>query len=261
MRILSVESDHAEAQSIELQLTAKNFNVYGTDLGSEGVDLGKLYDYDAILVDLNLIDMTGFDVIRNLRAAKVNCAIIVVSERGGIADKVKALNIGADDFITKPFDIAELTARIHAVVRRRKGHATSVVTIKNLTIDFVLGQVTANGTRINLTRKEYAMLELLALRKNNTISKDAFLNHLYGGMDEPQLKIIDVFLCNLRKKLRAHNVDYIETNWGSGYVLRDPVVTAPSIAPELSAMVENPPWRVPELIEQDRVNAPPLAPV
>src|SRR6266498_2280334 len=165
MRVLLIEDDRATAQSIELMLKSESFNVYTTDLGEEGVDLGKLYDYDIILLDLNLPDMSGYEVLRSLRVSKVKTPILL------------------------------------------------------------------------LTGKEYQMLELLSLRKGTTLTKEMFLNHLYGGMDEPELKIIDVFICKLRKKLAnaSEGRNFIETVWGRGYVLRDPeesseTVTEPQAA-------------------------------
>jgi len=115
------------AQSIELMLKSESFNVYTTDLGEEGVDLGKLYDYDIILLDLNLPDMSGYDVLKQLRVSKIKTPILILSGLAGIEDKVKGLGVGADDYMTKPFHKDELVARIHAIVRRSKGHAQSVI--------------------------------------------------------------------------------------------------------------------------------------
>ncbi|MFZ5615806.1 MAG: response regulator transcription factor CtrA [Pseudomonadota bacterium] len=224
MRVLLIEDDGATAQSIELMLKSDGFNVYTTDLGEEGVDLGKVYDYDIILLDLNLPDMTGFDVLKSLRVAKVNTPILILTGQGDIETKVRGLGFGADDYMTKPFHKDELVARIHAIVRRSKGHSQSVITTGNLTVNLDAKTVEVAGQRVHLTGKEYQMLELLSLRKGTTLTKEMFLNHLYGGMDEPELKIIDVFICKLRKKLAAATSGdhYIETVWGRGYVLRDP---------------------------------------
>ncbi|MEM8934801.1 MAG: response regulator transcription factor [Pseudomonadota bacterium] len=224
MRVLLIEDDGATAQSIELMLKSDGFNVYTTDLGEEGVDLGKVYDYDIILLDLNLPDMTGFDVLKSLRVSKVNTPILILTGQGDIETKVRGLGFGADDYMTKPFHKDELVARIHAIVRRSKGHSQSVITTGSLTVNLDAKTVEVAGQRVHLTGKEYQMLELLSLRKGTTLTKEMFLNHLYGGMDEPELKIIDVFICKLRKKLAAatSGEHYIETVWGRGYVLRDP---------------------------------------
>lgn len=235
MRILLIEDDAPTAQSMELMFRSESFNVYTTDLGEEGLDLAKLYDYDCITLDLNLPDMSGYDVLKRMRLAKVKTPVIIVSGLAGIGDKVKGLGIGADDYVTKPFHKDELIARIHAVVRRSKGHAESLVTIGPLCVNFDTKTVTVLGKPVHLTGKEYAMLELMALRQGTLITKEMFLNHLYGGMDEPEIKIIDVFICKLRKKLPPN---LIETVWGRGYVLRDgdrealPSVASAPIAPD-----------------------------
>jgi two-component system cell cycle response regulator CtrA len=216
MRVLLIEDDGATAQSIELMLKSESFNVYATDLGEEGVDLGKL--------DLNLPDMSGFEVLRSLRVAKVKTPILILSGLAGIEDKVKGLGFGADDYMTKPFHKDELIARIHAIVRRSKGHAQSVIQTGELVVNLDTKTVEVSAQRVHLTGKEYQMLELLSLRKGTTLTKEMFLNHLYGGMDEPELKIIDVFICKLRKKLAnaSSGKNFIETVWGRGYVLREP---------------------------------------
>ena len=224
MRVLLIEDDPTTAKSIELMLGTEGFNVYTTDLGEEGLDLGKLYDYDIILLDLNLPDMHGYDVLKKLRTAKVSTPVLILSGIGEMDSKVRALGFGADDYVTKPFHRDELVARIHAIVRRSKGHSQSVIRTGKLAVNLDAKTVEVDGSRVHLTGKEYAMLELLSLRKGTTLTKEMFLNHLYGGMDEPELKIIDVFICKLRKKLSlaCGGANYIETVWGRGYVLRDP---------------------------------------
>ena len=224
MRVLLIEDDSAMARSIELMLRSEGFNVYTTDLGEEGIDLGKLYDYDIIVLDLQLPDMSGFEVLKSLRVAKVQTPVLILSGNAIVEAKVKALGFGADDYMTKPFHKDELIARIHAIVRRSKGHAQSVIQTGDLVVNLDTKTVEVGGQRVHLTGKEYQMLELLALRKGTTLTKEMFLNHLYGGMDEPELKIIDVFICKLRKKLAnaSEGRNFIETVWGRGYVLRDP---------------------------------------
>ena len=224
MRVLLVEDDASMAKSIELMLGSEGFNVYTTDLGEEGLDLGKIYDYDLILLDLNLPDMSGFDVLKKLRMARIQTPVFILSGMKDIADKVKAFGFGADDYMTKPCEKEELIARIYAVVRRSKGHAESMVYTGKLKINLDAKTVETDGRPIHLTSKEYQMLEILSLRKGTTLTKEMFLNHLYGGVDEPELKIIDVFICKLRKKLAnaTGGDNYIETVWGRGYVLRDP---------------------------------------
>jgi two-component system cell cycle response regulator CtrA len=225
MRVLLVEDDGATSQSIELMLKSEGFNVYTTDLGEEGVDLGKLYDYDIILLDLNLPDMSGFEVLRSLRVSKVKTPILILSGLAGTEDKVKGFGFGADDYMTKPFHKGELVARIQAIVRRSKGHAQSVIQTGDLMVDLDTKTVKVNAAPVYLTVKEYQILELLSLRKGTTLTKEMFLNHLYGGMDEPELKIVDVFICKIRRKLAnaSGGKNYIETIWGRGYTLREPM--------------------------------------
>jgi two-component system, cell cycle response regulator CtrA len=224
VRILLVEDDPTTSKSIEMMLQNANLNVYATDLGEEGIDLAKLYDYDLILLDLNLPDMNGHEVLRQLRVAKVETPILILSGMDDTESKLKGFGFGADDYMTKPFNRQELIARIHAIVRRSKGHAQSVITTGKFTVNLDTKTVEVDNRPVHLTGKEYQMLELLSLRKGTTLTKEMFLNHLYGGMDEPELKIIDVFICKLRKKLSeaTGGENYIETVWGRGYVLRDP---------------------------------------
>ena len=219
MRVLLVEDDPTTSKSIELML-----NVYATDLGEEGIDLAKLYDYDLILLDLNLPDMNGHDVLRQLRLSRIETPILILTGADDTDNKIKGFGFGADDYLTKPFHREELVARIHAIIRRSKGHSQSVIHTGRIAVNLDAKTVEADGQPVHLTGKEYQMLELLSLRKGTTLTKEMFLNHLYGGMDEPELKIIDVFICKLRKKLsRATGGEsYIETVWGRGYVLRDP---------------------------------------
>jgi two-component system cell cycle response regulator CtrA len=223
MRVLLIEDDSATAQSIELMLKSERFTVYTTDLGEEGIDLGKIYDYDIILLDLNLPDMSGFDVLRKLRVSKVKSPVLILSGLADVEDKTKGLGFGADDYMTKPFHKDELVARIHAIVRRSRGHARSVINTDDLYVYLDRKTVEINSVRVHLTGKEYQMLELLALRKGTTLTKEMFLSQLYGGMDEPEIKIIDVFVCKLRKKLAnaSGGKQYIETVWGRGYVMRE----------------------------------------
>ena len=224
MRVLLVEDDPSTAKSIELMLSHANLNVYTTDLGEEGIDLAKLYDYDLILLDINLPDMNGHEVLRQLRLSRIETPILILSGEDGTESKLKGFGFGADDYMTKPFHREELVARIHAIIRRSKGHAQSIIKTGAIAVNLDAKTVEVEGSPVHLTGKEYQMLELLSLRKGTTLTKEMFLNHLYGGMDEPELKIIDVFICKLRKKLSeaTGGDNHIETVWGRGYVLRDP---------------------------------------
>ena len=225
MRILLIEDDPSTAESIELMLKKADLNTYVTDSGEEGIELAKLYDYDLIILDLSLPDIDGYEVLRKLRMAKIETPTLILSGFDAMEKKIKGFGHGADDYLTKPFNREELVARIHAIVRRSKGHAQSVIRTGKIAVNLDAKTVEAGGHPVHLTGKEYQMLELLSLRKGSTLTKEMFLNHLYGGMDEPEVKIIDVFICKLRKKLATATggANYIETVWGRGYVLRDPV--------------------------------------
>jgi len=239
MQVLLIEDDSATAQSIELMLESDGFHVFTTDSGEEGVDLGIHYEYDIILLDIGLPDMSGYEVLKSLRVSKIKTPVLILSGHNGIDDKVKGLGFGADDYMTKPFHKDELVARMNAIIRRSKGHAQSIIKTGLLSVNFDAKTVEVDGQPVHLTGKEYQMLELLSMRKGTTLTKEMFLNHLYGGMDEPELKIIDVFICKLRKKIKKaiqasmgikndkdmpdlERNGYVETVWGRGYVLRDP---------------------------------------
>ncbi|MBI1275502.1 response regulator [bacterium] len=234
MRVLLVEDDPSTAKAIELSLASEGIICDTTEFGEEGLEIGKLYDYDIIVLDLMLPDIDGYEVLRRLRAAKVTTPILILSGLSGPDNKIKGLGFGADDYITKPFNKGELIARIQAIVRRSKGHAESVIRTGKLAVNLDTRSVEVDGKALHLTSKEYAILELLSLRKGTTLTKEMFLNHLYGGIDEPELKIIDVFICKLRKKLASYTngENYIETVWGRGYVLKDPPQSAEEKAQE-----------------------------
>ncbi|MDF1793701.1 MAG: response regulator transcription factor [Thalassobaculaceae bacterium] len=225
MRILLVEDEDAVARSIELMLTAEGWVVDRAEAGEDGLEIGKLYDYDIILLDLMLPDMDGYDVLKRLRQARVKTPILILSGLSELDAKIKGLGYGADDYVTKPFDRRELVARIQAIVRRSMGHSESIISTGKLQVNLDSRSVEVESQPLHLTGKEYGILELLSLRKGTTLTKEMFLNHLYNGMDEPELKIIDVFICKLRKKLSnaTGGDNYIETVWGRGYVLRDPL--------------------------------------
>ena len=224
MHVLLVEDDPSTQKSVKMMLESANMVVDTTDMGEDGLEIGKLYDYDIIVLDIMLPDMDGFEVLRRLRDSRVNTPVLILSGLGESESKVKGLGSGADDYLTKPFNKEELMARIQAIVRRSQGHAQSIIETGRLMVNLDTRTVEVDGQPIHLTGKEYGILELLSLRKGTTLTKEMFLNHLYNGMDEPELKIIDVFICKLRKKLSTATggENYIETVWGRGYVLRDP---------------------------------------
>jgi two-component system cell cycle response regulator CtrA len=223
MHILLVEDNESTARTLELVLTSEGHNVSITSSGEEAIELADLYDYDAILLDLDLDDISGFEALRALRMKKLATPVIILTGSAEAESKVQALGSGADDYVTKPFHRGELMARINAVVRRSRGHAESIIQTGKIALNLSTRQVEVDGTAIHLTPSEYKMLELLSLRKNTVLTKEACLNHLYNGISEPEIKIIDVFICKLRKKIAAASGGdaQIETVWGGGYMLRD----------------------------------------
>ena len=223
MRVLLVEDDLVAARSVSLMLKAGGFVVDQADSGEDAVDLVRHYDYDVVVLDLMLPDMEGYDVVRRMRAARLETPVLILSGINRPQARVKAFGVGADDFITKPFDGAELIARLQAIVRRSKGYSQPQLRVGNLVLNLDSREVLVGSRKVHLTGKEYAILELLVLRKGMVLTKEAFLNHLYGGMDEPEMKIIDVFICKLRKKLVSAGADnLIGTVWGRGYMIREP---------------------------------------
>ncbi|MBO7257856.1 MAG: response regulator transcription factor [Alphaproteobacteria bacterium] len=223
MRVLLIEDDKTIGQNIAMVLNKEGMVVDTSYLGEDGLEMAKLYEYDIIIVDLMLPGIDGYDVVRSLRATRNNTPIMILSGLSGSDKKVKGLGFGADDYLTKPFDRSELIARVNALVRRSKGLADPIVRTGAMEINLNSKIVTIDGKVLHLTSKEYALVELLGMRKGTTINKEQFLNHLYGGMDEPEMKIIDVFLCKIRRKIEklSGGEEYIETVWGRGYILKD----------------------------------------
>ncbi len=231
MRVLLAENDVTAARGISLILKSAGFTVDHTDQGREALEMVRRYDYDLILLDLMLPDLEGYEVVRRLRAARLATPVIVLSALCRPQAKVRAFAVGADDFITKPFDHAELVARMQAILRRSKGYSEPTLRVGPLQLNLDSREVSVEGKPVHLTGKEYAILELLVLRKGMVLTKDAFLNHLYGGMDEPEMKIIDVFVCKLRKKLQSAGAGHlISTVWGRGYMLREEAARASSMS-------------------------------
>ncbi len=222
MRVLLVEDDISAARGLTLALKSAGAVVDGAETGEEALELARHYEYDIVLLDVLLPDIEGFEVIRRLRAAKVEVPILIVSGLSRPQAKVKGFGVGADDFLTKPFDRDELLARVQAIIRRSRGFSQSLLQVGALRLNLESREVYAHDEMVRLTGKEYEILELMMLRKGIVLTKETFLNHLYGGMDEPEIKIIDVFICKLRKKLSQVGINnIIGTVWGRGYMVRD----------------------------------------
>jgi len=246
MRVLLVEADLVAAQGLGRILRGAGFMVDCTDLGEDALEMLRHYDYDLALIDLTLPDMEGVELLRRMRQARLAVPALALCGSAQPSARIRAFAAGADDVMSKPYDHDELLARLQAILRRSKGYSAPVVRIGNLQLNLDSREVSVEGQLVRLTGKEYAILELLVLRKGMVLTKDAFLNHLYGGLDEPEMKIIDVFICKLRKKLQIAGAgNLIGTVWGRGYMLRED--HAADVAAELvdeAALLSRPILRV-----------------
>ncbi len=224
MRVLLVEDDAAMAKSIETMLKGQSYACDVVDCAEDALDLARLYEYDILILDLMLPDSDGYAVLRHLRNAGIRTPVVILSGLSGMDERIKGLNQGADDYLTKPVDNRELLARLQTIVRRSRGHSQSVIQTGKIRLNLNARTVHVDGRFVHMTPREYGLLELLSLRKGYSLTKETMLDHLYVDMDEPQPKIIDVFVCKLRQKIaNATGGDsYIHTVWGHGYMLCDP---------------------------------------
>ena len=221
MRVLLVDDDVSSASLLKIAVQPENMIVERIDAGMHALEMVKCYDFDVMILEQDMPDIEGDKLVSRMRGADINLPVMMLSRIADKAAKIAALNAGADDYMTKPFDREELIVRLRTIIRRSKGHAGSVIRIGRLAVDLSAKTVEIDGKPLKATAKEYGILELLALRRGMTLTKENFLDHLYGGMDEPEQKIIDVFICKLRKKIAAATGDQnaIRTIWGRGYVL------------------------------------------
>lgn len=225
MRVLLADGDVSFVNNFMFVLREGGYTVDCVKTEDEILEYARLYDYDLIVLDLILKQGDGIGALHRLRTSGYKTPVIVASVLGEMETKVEALNMGADDFLQKPFHMREFMARAQAVTRRSQGHAASSIDVGRLQIDLRRGIALVDRKPLDLTNKEYAVLELMATRKGMLITKQLFLNHLYNGPDEPEPKVLDVFICRLRKKISlfAGGDNFIHTVWGRGYVLRDPM--------------------------------------
>jgi two-component system cell cycle response regulator CtrA len=251
MRILLVENDVIAARGTTKVLNAIGNVIDQADTGEEALERVQHGNYDIIILALLLPDIQGFEVIRRLRAARNDTPILILSGLNQAGAQAKALGLGADGFVTKPFDRAELLARIHAIVRRGKGRDNFSLEIGPVLLNTRNREVTIERRTVSLTGREYDILEALMMRKGVVLTKEALLNQLYGGRDEPEMKIIGVFVCKLRKKLAEAGVhNMISTAWGCGYAIHEPDATRHV---ELSRTAI--PQGVPAWLETDQMSA------
>lgn len=221
MRVLVVDDDMQTSKGLRDFFRSKGAAIDLAETGEDALDLARHYEYDLILLDVLLPDMEGYDVLRKLRSAKIGTPVLMMSGLARAQAKIKGLELGADDYITKPYEREEVLARANAVIRRSRGYSHNVISAGRLQINIESMEVSVDKKIVHLTGKEYSILELLVLRKGIALTKEIFLNHLYGGLDEPDGKIIDVFICKLRKKLSSVGLnDLITTVWGKGYMIK-----------------------------------------
>ena len=224
MRVLLADKDKAFCQGLSFFLKSKKAIVDLVYSAEDAEEMVHLYEYDAIISGLLFSDKSGTELLKRLRNNGVNTPFIVLSAVSSVAKKIECFDLGADDYITRPCDKNELVARLRAIVRRSRGYGQAIVNVGEMTLNLGTKVVKIGNKTLNLTGKEYALLELLALRKGMIVSKEQFLNHLYGGTDEePEMKIIDVFLCRIRTKIKrlSGGKDYVQTVWGRGYILQE----------------------------------------
>lgn len=222
MRLIIIDKDKTLNQNLAFFFKNKGFVVDSAYSGEDGLELTHLYEYDVLMLSYHLPDMSGLDLLKRLRTANLQAPILIYSINSSVSVKIDCLTHGADDYVVKPCDKGELLARLKALVRRSRGYAHPIIHIGDMSVNLDAKQVKIKDTPLPLTGKEYALIELLALKQGSTVSKEQFLNHLYGGMDEPELKIIDVFLFRIRDKIKqiAGSTTYIQTVWGRGYILK-----------------------------------------
>jgi two-component system cell cycle response regulator CtrA len=219
-RLLLVEDDRLLSDVLARMLEGAGYTVYVTALGEDALELARAYRFDAVLLDLTLPDLPGQSVLKVLRSGRADMPVIILSGESSLAVKLEGFQEGADDYVVKPFHPDELLARVHAVIRRSRAAAPTSIEVGPLTIDFSVRRASVNGVPVPLTGKEFQCLAFLAQRRGTTVTKEMFLAHLYGGQDEPEMKIIDVFICKLRRKLsEAGCPPVVETVWGRGYTI------------------------------------------
>lgn len=221
MKILIIEDEQKLARILKKGLEENDFTVDLSFDGEEGLHMAEAYPYDAVLLDLMLPRMDGLTILKSLRAKKIDVPVLVVTARGEVEDRIKGLDIGADDYIPKPFDLAELMARLRAAIRRSKGKPSPVIAVEDLAIDTNAKTVTRAGKAIPLSAREYMLLEYLALNAGRVVSRTELIDHVYATEYEWDSNVIDVYINYLRNKIdKGFGKPLIHTVRGAGYVLK-----------------------------------------
>jgi two-component system OmpR family response regulator len=215
MRLLVVEDEPDLLNTIARALREEGYAVDTAEDGEEGLFKARECDYDAVVLDVMLPVMNGFDVVKKLRETK-KTPVLMLTARGRINDRITGLDAGADDYLPKPFDLNELFARLRALIRRSAGDASNTITIKDVVIDVAARTVKQNGKLVDLTAREYSLLEHMALRRGKLVTRTELYDHLFDENDTSLSNLLDVHVSNLRKKL-GH--EFITTRRGHGYCI------------------------------------------
>lgn len=220
MRLLVIEDSPRLQRSLSKGLTHEGFAVDVAPDGRQGYEFAITYDYDAVILDLMLPEMSGLDVLKKLRGQGSSVHVLILSAKDQVQDRILGLELGADDYLVKPFDFFELLARVNALIRRKYGQKQPMVEVGPFKINTALHQVFSGKEEIPLTPKEYHLLEYLTVNRGQVINRDVLRDHLYDGFGDVNSNVIDVMICNLRKKLKEHgDSEMIQTKRGFGYLL------------------------------------------
>ena len=220
MKILIIEDDQTLARNLKQVLAKDGFAVDTASNRENGLAETEINEYDCIILDINLPDGNGFDLLSDLRIAENKTPVIIVTARGQVDDRIKGLNLGADDYVPKPVDSNELIARIRAVIRRNSQSALPVIVISDLVVKPAQHTASAGEFTLDLTAKEFAVLEYLAQHNGQVITRTMLMEHIWGSDFEIFSNVIDVYIRNLRRKLEKHSkMSFIKTIRGKGYLL------------------------------------------
>lgn len=221
MKILVIEDEKKLARLVKKGLEENDFIVDLSFDGEEGLHFAENYAYDAVLLDIMLPGIDGLAILKALRKRNNDVPVLLVTARGEVGDKIEGLNTGADDYIAKPFELAELVARLRAAIRRNKGKPSPVIALRDLSIDTNAKKAVRSGKPIALSAREYALLEYLALNAGKVISRTELIEHLYATDFEWDSNVIDVYINYLRNKIdKGFDPPLIHTVRGAGYILK-----------------------------------------